>query len=175
MVINCTWTTFFSRGLYDDLAQKKIFCCGKVSLHRKGMPKDLKPKILRLKRGDIRVRTRDDLAAVVRKDKRDVCLLINIHDPPREVNYRDEHGNAIKRAIVAYYNRHMGHVENSDRMTSNYTASRRTWKWIKKSLFHLFSLAIINSYFLLSSCGGKKISHRNFHLTLIRDAGTVWA
>jgi hypothetical protein len=29
-------------------------------------------------------------------------------------------------------------------------------------------MAIVNSYILLSSCGGKKIWHRDFHLTLIR-------
>ena len=34
--------------------------------------------------------------------------------------------------------------------------------------FHLLDLAIVNSYILLSSCGGKKISHRYFCLTLIR-------
>jgi len=44
---------FSSPDLYDDLAQEKIFCCGTVRLQRKGMPKDLKPKTLRLKRGDI--------------------------------------------------------------------------------------------------------------------------
>ena len=64
------------------------------------MPKDLEPTTLRLKRGDIRVRTRGDLTAVVWRDKRDVCLLTNIHDPPTEGNYRDKHGNAIKPAIV---------------------------------------------------------------------------
>jgi hypothetical protein len=73
---------FSSPDLYDDLAQKKIFCCGTVGLHRKGIPKDLKPKTLRLKRGDIRVRTRGDMMAVVWKDRRDVCL----HDPPRKGN-----------------------------------------------------------------------------------------
>jgi len=55
---------FPSPDLYDDLAQKKIFCCGMVRLHRKDMPKDLIPKTLRLKRGDIRVRTRGDFTAV---------------------------------------------------------------------------------------------------------------
>ena len=164
-----TYNFFSSHDLYDDLAQKTIFYCGMVRLHRKGMPKDLKPETLRLKRGDIRVRTRGDLMAVVWKDKRDVCLLTNIHDPPREGNYRDEHGNAIKPAIVADYNRHMGHVDNSDRLASSYTASRRTWKWTKKLFFHLLDLAIVNSYILLSSCGGKKISNRDFRLTLIRE------
>ena len=133
------------------------------------MPKDLKPKTLRLKRGDIRVRTRGDLTAVVWKDKRDVCLLTNIHDPPREDSYCDEHENAIKPAIVADYNRHMGHVDNAYRMTNSYTASRQTWKWTIKLFFHLLGLAIVNSYILLSSCGGKKISHRNFQLILTRE------
>ena len=122
-----------------------------------------------MKCGDIRVRTRGDLTAVVWKDKRDMCLLTNIHDSPREGNYRDEHRNAIKLAIVADYNRHMGHVDNADRMTNSYTASHRTWKWTKKLFFHQLDLAIVNSYVLLSSCGGKKISHRDFRLTLIRE------
>ena len=148
---------------------RRKFCCATIRLHRKCMPKDLKPKTLRLKRGDIRVRTRGDLAAVVWKDKTDVCLLTNIHDPPREGNYRDEHGNAIKPAIVANYNRHMVHVDNADRMANSYTASRRTWwKWTKK-LFppvrpgHCQQLT--SSY--LHVVGRK--SHTDFWLTLIRE------
>ena len=64
--------------------------------------------------------------AVVWRDKTDVCLLTSTHDPPREGNYRVEHGNAIKPAIVADYNRHMGHVDNADRMANSYRVSRRT-------------------------------------------------
>ena len=37
--------SFFSfPDLYDDLAQKKILCCGTVRSHRKNMPKNLRPK-----------------------------------------------------------------------------------------------------------------------------------
>ena len=107
--------------------------------------------------------------AVVWKDKTDVCLLTNIHDPPTEGNYHDEHGNVIKPAIVVDYNRYTGHVDNADKMVNSYTASRRTWKRTKTLFFHLLDLAIVNSYILLSSCGGKKISHRDFQLTLIRE------
>ena len=84
--------SFSSPDLYDDLEQKKIFCCGMVRLHRKGMHKDLKTKTLRMKRGNIRVRTRGDLTAVVWKGKMDVCLLTNIHNPPREGNYHVDTG-----------------------------------------------------------------------------------
>ena len=53
-------------------------------------------------------------------------------------------------------------------------ASRRTWKWTQKLFFHLLALAIVNSYILLPSCGGKKIPHRDFRLTLIREM-LAWA
>jgi len=97
------------------------------------MPKDLMPKTLRLRFGDIRVRTRGDVSAVVWKEKRDVNLLTNIRDPRREGNYCDERGNAIKQAIVANYNRHMGYVGNTERMANSYMARRRTWKWTRSS------------------------------------------
>ena len=140
-----------------------------MRLHRKGMPKDLKLKTLRLKHGDIRVRTSSDLTAVVWKDKGDMCLLTNIHVPHGVGNYCDKHGNAIKLAIVVDYNCHMGHVGSADKMANSYMASRRMWKWTKKLFFHLLDLAIVNSYILLLSCGGKIISHRDFQLALIRE------
>jgi len=39
----------------------------------------------------------------------------------------------------------------------------------RRLFFHLLDLAIVNSYILLSSSCRKKISHRDFHLTLIRE------
>ena len=63
------------------------------------------------------------MTAVVWKDKRDVCLMTNIHDPPREGNYCAEHRNVIRTAVVADYNRHMGHVDNAYKRTSSYMAS----------------------------------------------------
>ena len=167
---------FSSPDLFDDLAQKKISCCGTVRLHRKGMPKDPKPKTLRLKHGDIQVRTRGERKAVVWKDKRDVCLLTNIHDPPREGNYRDEHGNAIKPANVADYNRHMGHVDNADRMANSYMASCRTWKWKKKTMFppvrpgHCQQL-----YPLIFMWWEQNLTQKFLTHPYQRDAGMVWA
>jgi len=48
---------FSSPDLFDDLAMVHIYCCGTVSRNRKGMPQDLGPKKVRLKLGDIQVRT----------------------------------------------------------------------------------------------------------------------
>jgi len=45
---------------------------------------------------------------------------------PEKNSSHDEHGNAIKLAIVADYNCHMGHVDNADRMANSYMASCQT-------------------------------------------------
>jgi len=60
-------------------------------------------------------------------------------------------------------------VDKGDRMANSYSISRCTFKWTKKLCFHLLDLAILNSYILLSSCGGKKISHTDFRYTLVRN------
>ena len=99
---------FSSPDLFDDLATKQIYCCGTVRPNRKGMPQDLGPKRMTLRQGDIQVRTRAELTAILWRDKRDVRVLTNIHDPPAEGNFCNKNGKAIKPQIVADYNRHMG-------------------------------------------------------------------
>jgi hypothetical protein len=125
------------------------------------MPQDLGPKKMKL--GDIHVRTRGDLTAAVWRDKRDVYMMTNIHNPPAEGNLSDEQENAIKPLIVVDYNRHMGYVDKGDRM-ANATPPAVARGSGPRNFFHLLDLAILNSYILLSSCGGNKISHRDFRL-----------
>ena len=108
---------FSSPDLFDDLATKQIYCCGTVRPNRKGMPQDLGPKRMRLRRGDLHVRTRDDLTAILWRDKRDVRVLTNIHGPQEECNFCDNNGKAIKPQIVADYNRHMGYVATKNNLT----------------------------------------------------------
>jgi len=68
--------------------------------------------------------------------------------------------------MMMNYNHHMGYVDKGDRMASSYSTSRRKLKWTKKLLFYLLDPAILNSYILHSSCGGKKVSHTDFRFTL---------
>ena len=129
------------------------------------MPQDLGPK--RMTRGDLQVRTTGDLTAILWRDNRDARVFTNIHDPPAEGNFCDNNGKALKPQIVADYNRHMGYVDKGDKMTNSYSINHCTWKWTKKLFFHLFDLAILNSYILFSSLGGKKISCSDFRNTLL--------
>jgi len=52
---------------------------------RRSMPQDLAPKTTKLKKGDIHVRTRADLMAILWLYKRDICMLTNIHSAQQKV------------------------------------------------------------------------------------------
>jgi len=121
------------------------------------MPQDLVQKKTKLKRGDIHVRNGADLTATLWRDKIQICMLMNIQNAPAEGNFCNEGGKAIKLQIVTDYYHHTGYVDKGDRMANSYSISWHTFKWTEKLFFHLLDLAI-----LYSSCGGKKISHRNF-------------
>jgi hypothetical protein len=43
---------------------------------------------------------RDDLTAMVWRDKRDVHIVTNMHHSPTNCNFCDAHGNGIKQVII---------------------------------------------------------------------------
>jgi hypothetical protein len=151
---------FSSPDLFNDLHGRKINCCGTVRLDRKGMPQEF-GKTMKLTQCDIRIRVRDNLSAKIWKDKRHVHTLTNMHYPPAEGNFHDQHGNTLKPAIIQDYNQHTEYVDKSHHMTNTYSISRRTWKWAKKLFFNLLDLTVLNNYIILHSCSSK-LSHRDF-------------
>ena len=56
---------FSSPDLHNNLTEQKINCCSTVRPNCKGMPVDCRSKTLKLKWGNIRVRTSGDMKAVV--------------------------------------------------------------------------------------------------------------
>jgi hypothetical protein len=96
---------FSSLDLFNDLHSRKINCRGTVRLNQKGMPQEFR-KTMKLTRGDIRTRVEGTLTAMIWKDKRHINMLTNMHHPPAEGNFCDEHGNALKPVIIQDYNRH---------------------------------------------------------------------
>jgi hypothetical protein len=84
--------------LYMAMAKKRTCYCGAVRQNRRGMPLGLAPKTLKLKWGDFCIRTRAELTAVLWWDKRDICMLVNIHDVPLEGSFSSEGGKIIKAA-----------------------------------------------------------------------------
>jgi len=49
--------------------------------------------------------------------------LKNMHAPPAEGNFFEEHGEAEKPVIVTDYNWHMDYVNKGDRMANSYSIS----------------------------------------------------
>jgi len=78
---------FSSPRLFDDLDRHQINSCGTVWPNRRDMVHDFGPKQLKLKRGDVRVRTRGGLTALVWKDRREVYMLTDMDPPPAEGNF----------------------------------------------------------------------------------------
>ena len=99
------------------------------------MPRDIGPKSLKMKKGDIATRDRGTLRAVRWKDRWDVCILTNMHAPPAEGNFTQGSGQAIKPRVAEDYNANMGFVDKSDRMVNSYGIACRTWKQTTKLFF----------------------------------------
>jgi len=66
-------------------------------------------------------------------------------------NLCDDHGNILKLERIQDYNRNMGYVKKSHRMTNSYSNSIGTFKWTKKLYFHLLDLATLNNSIILTS------------------------
>ena len=88
--------------------------------------------------------------------------------PPAEGNFCVNNNCPMKPHIMEWYNRHMGCVDNSDRMANSYSMIRHTFKWTMKLFFHFLDPTVLNSWIQLSSCGAK-YTHRDFRLLLVRN------
>jgi len=101
-------------------------------------------------------------------EKRDVCMLNNIHDMPQEENLCNKQGNAITLEIVKDYNHHMGYVEKDDRITNTYSISHCPWNWTQScfSICLFWTFGTVTSFFL--QVMGRKF-HTDFQLALLRN------
>jgi hypothetical protein len=77
---------------------------------------------LKVKVGDLQIRTSGDLTTVVWKDKWEVYLLPDVHSQLAEDNFSNEHGNALKLTTVED-SWPMAYVNKSERMAGSYSVS----------------------------------------------------
>jgi hypothetical protein len=76
---------FSSQRLYDDFDRHKINSCGTVWPNRKDMSRDYGPKQLKVEKGDTRVKAREDLTALVWKDRIEVNMLTWTYHTQKEI------------------------------------------------------------------------------------------
>lgn len=91
---------FSSPRLFDDLDGHKINSCGTVQPNRKGVPHDFGLHKLKLKKDDVRVRTRGGFTALDWKDRQEVYMLTNMDVPPAEGNFCGESNSPVKSHIM---------------------------------------------------------------------------
>jgi len=107
--------SFSPPALFDNSHTKTIYCCRTVRPNRKGMLKNFVHS-MKMKKGKLKTKVKGNTTDIVRKDKQNVNILMNMHCPPLDGNFCDEHGKAVKPAIIQDYSRHMGYVDKSDHM-----------------------------------------------------------
>jgi len=78
---------YFTLPALFDLFQRKINACRTVRHDRRGMPRDIGPKYLKMKRGDIATQIRGTLRAVRCEHMLYVYILTNMHAPPVDGNF----------------------------------------------------------------------------------------
>ena len=111
------------------------------------------------------------LLAVKIKDRKVFQMLSSLHSINEVEIRRNHHGTELpitKPEIVHEYNKYMGAVDQCDQMVAYSCFRRRTMKCWKKVFFHLFSLSILNSYFLYKERTRSPVLQRVFRRELVK-------
>ena len=75
----------------------------------------------------------------------------------------DRVSNKIEKPeAVYYYCSRMGGVDLSDQLLNYFSFLRKSTKWSRKLLIHLFKLVILNSYILNKNYGSKKLTQDEY-------------
>nr|XP_050037660.1 piggyBac transposable element-derived protein 3-like [Dermacentor andersoni] len=147
---------FTSGPLLDKLAEKGIAATGPLMNNR--IPKGVKlsgEKELKQKgRGSSEAWIRkDEQQSVVRwYDNKPITFLSSLHgQEPQDTCRRwsrkeKKHIDVPRPDIVRMYNVSMGGVDMADRIISYYRIKARVNKWTIRAIFHLFDIALSNSW-----------------------------
>ena len=139
---------YTSPVLYMALRKRKTGACGTLRLNRIGLHESMKKKKVVKDKGDSRIMNNSTMNHIKFMDRKEVNILTTIHSAEivntGKLDYKKE--PIYKYASVHDYNRKMNAVDRSDQLMHYAEFRRRTVKWWKRALFHLFILAEINTY-----------------------------
>lgn len=147
---------FVSGALLDKLQQKGIAATGPVmnNLLPKGVKLSSEKELKAKGRGVSEAWIRHGKSQVVLRwyDNKAITMLSSIHgqepeDTCRRWSRKEKKYIDVPRPyIIAMYNLKMGGVDLADRMISYYRIKARVNKWTIRSIFHLFDMALGNSW-----------------------------
>ena len=148
---------YSSPSLFLKLKDKNIGACGTVINTRKGMPQQLRPNALTLKKGDSPVFMRkkdEDFIACAWHDTKRLTLLSTIdNNLTLERNVRSRENNTgyrtVEKPVVAEtYNYFMGGVDTLDQLLGTYQYSHKSQKWYHTIYHRVREVALVNGYIL---------------------------
>ncbi|GIY12457.1 piggyBac transposable element-derived protein 4 [Caerostris extrusa] len=151
-----------------ELANKLVSCrtdaYGTLNLKRKEVPKEMQKK--KIEKEEITAFQRGKVTVMKWMDKKKVSLLSTIHNTEMEqIQVRSEMKEKPK--IVMDYNNTMGGVDRMDQNLKSFEIiKKRGKKCYGKIFFHIFDIAVWNSYVVYRKNGGKS-TQLEFRLDLI--------
>lgn len=157
------------------LKQDKIFACGTVRSNRTRLPKSEIPN-KKLNRGQHKFKTSNTGIRWIKWiDKKAVHFLSNYHDPCEvtTVNRRQKDGSLkqVDCPVMCFdYNKHMGYVDNADRLLSTYKIDRKSKKWWLRIFWHFVDLSVTNAFILYTKKGNNaSLNMKKFRLRLVDE------
>ena len=153
---------FTSLELCDELLYRDSYACGTVRPHYKGLLKAVTSKKIKLKKGEVIYRRKENMLCLRWFNKRNMIMLSTKHrafESKVKDNYLGQ--PIVKPIVIQEYNLKMGSVDHLDHFLSNYQTLKSV-KWYRKLLLHLINMVVINSYILNRKYGDKQITHASF-------------
>ena len=97
-------------------------------------------------------------------------MLTTIHETVIvEIGKCDALGEKIEKPeAVYYYCGRMGGVDLSDQLLYYFSFLRKSMKWSRKLLIHMFNLVILNAYILNKHYGYQKLTHNEYRDKIVK-------
>jgi hypothetical protein len=162
---------FTSPALLDELSTRGFYACGTVRKDRVGLPPTFKQSVSSMQQGELKYWQKQELGAIVWKDRRAVYMLTT-HRSPSEITFVSRRGSSEQIPIptaVLDYNKHKGGVDTIDQLRQSYAVGRKTKKWWPQLVWWLIDLCIINAFSLYDQQQPVKISQLEFREQLMQQ------
>ena len=161
---------YTSPTLFSHLYSRGTDACGTLRQNRKHVPlgiKNAKPP-----KGETVVMSNGPLVIMKHTDKRPVTMCSTIHkgvhvDTGKVTRHTQQ--PIIKPDAIIAYNKYMGFVDRSDQLLQYLAMRRRTLKWYKKVMFHLFDLCNVQAHILYKLQTDKPMAHTTFNRELVKQ------
>ena len=159
---------YSSPELFYEMHYRNSYACGTCHSNRKNMSKAVINA--KLKKGEAVFRHAGALLCFKWNEKCDVRMLSTIHEACMvETGKNDALGNKIvKPESVFYYCKKMGGVDLNDQLLTYYSFLRKSAKWSRKLIIHMFNMVVLNAYILNKYYGTEKLSHDEYRDRIIK-------